>query len=117
MSDKTTVVPVGVQIATTGEYTFAMPEGTNGTGVVLVDTENGTRTNLALGDYTVTLGAGTTDGRFVLEISPVANTPTGIDEVPSDKVPSTNVRKVMVDGVLYIVKDGKAYDARGTRVK
>jgi hypothetical protein len=24
---------------------------------------------------------------------------------------------VMVDGVLYIVKDGKAYDARGTRVK
>ena len=117
MSEQTTVVPVGVKVNKAGEYTFAMPEGTNGTGVVLVDTENGTRTNLALGDYTVALGAGTTDGRFVLEISPVANTPTGIDEVPSDKVPSTNVRKVMVDGVLYIVKDGKAYDARGTRVK
>ena len=117
MSEQTTVVPVGIKVNKAGEYTFAMPEGTNRTGVVLVDTENGTRTNLALGDYTVTLGAGTTDGRFVLEISPVANTPTGIDEVPSDQVPSTNVRKVMVDGVLYIVKDGKAYDARGTRVK
>ncbi len=117
MSEQTTVVPVGVKVNKAGEYTFAMPEGTNGTGVVLVDTENDTRTNLALGDYTVTLGAGTTGGRFVLEISPVANTPTGIDEVPSDQVPSTNVRKVMVDGVLYIVKDGKAYDARGTRMK
>ena len=116
-TEKTTIVPVGIRIATAGEYTFAMPEGTNGTGVVLVDTENGTRTNLALGDYTVTLGAGTTDGRFVLEISPVANTPTGIGNVQGDNVPSTNVRKVMVDGVLYIVKDGKAYDARGTRVE
>ena len=94
-----------------------MPDGTNGTGVVLVDNIAGTRTNLALGDYTVTLGAGTTDGRFVLEISPVAQTPTGIGNIQGDGVQSTKARKVMVDGVLYIVKDGKVYDAQGTRVK
>jgi hypothetical protein len=117
MSEQTTVVPVGVKVNKAGEYTFAMPEGTNGTGVVLVDTENGTRTNLALGDYTVTLGAGTTDGRFVLEISPVANTPTGIGNVQGDNVQCTKAQKRMIDGILYIVKDGKAYDARGTRVE
>ena len=29
----------------------------------------------------------------------------------------SEVRKVMIDGILYIVKDGKMYDARGARVE
>ena len=29
----------------------------------------------------------------------------------------SEVRKVMIDGILYIVKDGKMYDARGARVQ
>ena len=27
------------------------------------------------------------------------------------------VRKVMVDGILYIVKDGQVFDARGNRIQ
>ena len=117
MSEQTTVVPVGVKITTDGEYTFAMPEGSNGTGAVLVDNIAGTRTNLGLTDYTVTLGKGTYDGRFVLELSPVAQTPTGIGEVASDQVSSTKARKVLIDGIMYIVRDGEVFDARGTKVK
>ena len=117
MSEQTTVVPVGVKITTDGEYTFAMPEGSNGTGAVLVDNIAGTRTNLGLTDYTVTLGKGTYDGRFVLELSPVAQTPTGIGEVASDQVPSAKARKVLIDGIMYIVRDGEVFDARGTKVK
>ena len=117
MSEQTTVVPVGVQIKADGEYTFAMPEGTEGIGVVLVDNVANTRTNLGLTDYTVTLSQGTIDGRFMLEISPVQQTPTDIEEVTGYGLPVTGARKVMIDGILYIVKDGKMFDARGAMVK
>ncbi len=114
--DTVTTLPVGVQLATDGNYTFAMPEGTYGTGVILVDNIAGTRTNLALTDYTVTLTAGTYDERFSLELSPIAQTPTDIETV-SDKALENGVRKVVVDGILYIVKDGEVFDARGNRVE
>ena len=111
----TKTIQVGVKIASDGEYTFAMPEGTDGVGVVLIDNIAGTRTNLALTDYTVNLTAGTYDGRFYLEISPIEQSPTGIEQTGSDRKDS--VRKVMVDGILYIVKDGRIYDATGNRVQ
>ncbi len=114
MSDQTTVVPVGVKIATTGDYTFAIPEGTAGVGVTLIDNETGIRTSLSALDYTINLSAGTYENRFVLEISPIKQMPTDIESV-SDQ--HSAVRKVMIDGILYIVKDGKVFDAHGNRVK
>ena len=115
--EQTMVVPVGVTIKNAGEYTFAMPEGTNGVGVTLVDTEANVRTSLSALDYTVSLEAGEYTGRFVLEISPIQNTPTDLGNVQGDNVQGTKARKVMIDGILYIVKDGKMYDARGARVE
>ncbi len=114
---QTTVVPVGVTIKNTGDYTFAIPEGTEGIGVTLVDNETGVRTSLSALSYTVNLTAGDYTGRFVLEISPIAQTPTGVETVTGEGLPVTGVRKVMIDGILYIVKDGKMYDARGARVQ
>lgn len=116
-SNQTTVVPVGVKIKTTGEYTFSIPEGTYGVGIVLIDNIAGTRTNLGLMDYVVTLDQGQIDNRFLLEISPIQQTPTDIEAVTGDGLQVTGARKVMIDGLLYIVKDGKVYDARGSRVK
>ncbi len=115
-NEQTTVLPMGVQIAANGEYTFAMPEGTNGIGVVLLDNIAGTRTNLGLTDYTVNLNAGTYDERFVLEISPIQYIPTDIEETEVGNQNSA-IRKVMADGILYIVKDGKVFDAQGRQVK
>ena len=114
---QTTVVPVGVKIKSAGDYTFSIPEGTDGIGVTLVDNETGVRTLLSALDYTVNLTAGTHDGRFVLEISPIYNTPTGIEEPTSDSSLKGRAQKRIIDGVLYIVKDGKIFDARGTRVE
>ncbi len=114
---QTTIVPVGVTIKSAGDYTFAIPEGTEGIGVTLVDNETGTRTSLSALDYTVTLQAGDYTGRFVLEISPIQNTPTGLEEPTSDSSLKGRAQKVMIDGILYIVKDGKIFDARGTRVE
>lgn len=114
---QTTIVPVGVSIKSAGDYTFAIPEGTEGIGVTLVDNETGTRTSLSALDYTVTLQPGDYTGRFVLEISPIQNTPTGLEEPTSDSSLKGRAQKVMIDGILYIVKDGKMFDARGARVE
>lgn len=115
--DTVTVLPVGVQLAADGAYTFAIPDGTYGTGVVLIDKVADTRTNLALTDYTVNLTAGTYDERFEIELSPIAQTPTDIETISDERLEISGVRKVVVDGVLYIVKDGVVFDAQGNRVR
>lgn len=116
ISNQATVIPVGVQIAEDGEYTFSMPDGTSGIGVTLIDNETGERTSLSALDYTINLTAGSYENRFVLEISPINETPTSIE--PSVSVtPHAEARKVCIDGILYIVREGKIYDARGTRVE
>lgn len=113
MSEQTTVVPVGVKIAADGDYTFAIPDGTAGIGVTLIDTETGIRTNLSALTYTIALTAGTYDNRFVLEFSPIRNVPTEQPDVRSQK---SEVSKVLIDGLLYIVRDNKMYDARGAMI-
>ncbi len=116
---QTTLVPVGVKVVANGEYTLAMPEGTNGEDVFLIDNAYGTRTNLGLTDYTVTLTPGTYDGRFALEFGPIQDAPTGIDEMSTVnyQLSTEEVRKVFVGGRLYIIRDGKVYDAAGQRVE
>lgn len=112
MTEQTTVVPMGVEIKTAGDYTFAIPDGTEGIGVTLIDTETGIRTSLSALDYTVNLTAGKHDSRFVLEISPIQQMPTDIDQLPIINDQSS-VKKVLIDGLLYIVKDGQLFDATG----
>ena len=109
-----TVIPVGVQVATAGEYTFAMPDGTDGVVVELIDYEYNTRTNLLFRDYTVNLPAGTNDTRFALSVKP-DKTATSMENIttPSDG----ELRKFIIDGVLYMQKDGVLYDAQGKLVR
>ena len=116
MSDQTTVVPVGVKIATDGEYTFAIPDGTEGIGITLIDNETGIRTSLSALDYTINLNAGMYNDRFLLEISPIRPISTDLENTEY-RIQNTDVRKVLIDNILYIVKDGVMYDARGSRVQ
>lgn len=117
-TEQTTIVAIGLNIITAGEYTLGMPDGTDGVGVTLVDSETGTRTNLSAGmTYTVTLAAGDYTSRFYLEISPVKETPTGLEPTTDSSLKGREVRKVLIDGVLYIIRDGKIFDARGVMVK
>lgn len=115
MSEQTTVVPVGVKITMDGDYTFSIPEGTEGVGVTLLDTETGIRTSLSALDYTVSLEAGTYNDRFLLEISPIQHIATDVESTGNDAM--NGVRKLLIDGLLYIVRDGKMFDARGARVE
>ena len=110
-----TVIPVGVQIATAGEYTFAMPDGTDGIVVELIDYETNIRTNLMLDEYTVDLAAGTNEARFALHVKPNKVT-TSLED---GEITTTNgkVRKFLIDGVLYLQKDGNIYDAQGKLIR
>lgn len=106
MDDHT--VRVGVDIKTAGEYTFSMPVAFDGTAV-LVDLLTGTRTNLALSDYTVSLNKGMYNDRFVLEIG-ARKIVTSLD---TTDLKDGNVHKFVENGVMYILRDGKRYDAQG----
>ena len=111
-----TTIPVGVQIAKAGEYTFAMPDGTDGITVELIDYETNTRTNLLLSEYTVNLTAGTCENRFALSVKP-NNTATSLDNISGETGNEASMKKFIIDGVLYMQKDGVLYDAQGHVVR
>lgn len=108
-----TIIPLGVVISAAGEYTFAMPEGTDGIVVELIDYETNTRTNMLLDNYTVNLGKGTFENRFALHVKPNKTT-TSIVDVNTN---SNGVKKYLIDGILYMQKDGVLYDAQGKLVR
>ena len=108
-----TIIPLGVVTAAAGEYTFAMPNGTDGIVVELIDYETNTRTNMLLDNYTVNLGKGTFENRFALHVKPDKTT-TSIVDVNTN---SNGVRKFIIDGILYMQKDGVLYDAQGRCVQ
>ena len=112
------VVPVGVDIATAGEYTFRMPDGTEGMVVELLDYEANTRTNLLLSDYTVTLQKGSNENRFALYIQPSkSGVSTSIENVDEGVNGGEAVMKYLIDGKLFIrTADGVLYDAQGRKL-
>lgn len=54
--------------------------------------------------------------RFVISSLPM-NTATGVDRTQGDNVAETKARKIMVNGLLYIIHGGQIYDATGAIVK
>ena len=110
-------VPVGVRVATAGEYTFRMPDGTDGIAVTLVDNATGTHTNMLMSEYTVTLNAGTIENRFYLVVDP-DRTATSVEnigeEAKGDK--AKGVEKFLIDGKLFIRTADGIFDAKGQRM-
>ena len=108
-----TTIPVGIQVAQVGTYTIALPDGTSGISATLVDNQTGTHTNLLLEDYTVTLNAGTTEGRFYIVLDPErsATAVENIGEVQGDKT-----QKFLIDGQLIIKHDGIKYNVQGEKL-
>ena len=104
-----TTIPVGVKVAAAGEYTLAMPDGTDGITALLIDYETNTTTDLLLSDYTVTLPKGSTENRFALIVKP-RKTATRIENIGEG---AKDADKYIIDGALYLQRDGKLYNAQG----
>ena len=113
--EESQTVQVGVVIRKNGTYTFSMPSNFDGT-VTLIDNFTQTRTNLAIEDYEVSLPKGEINDRFLLEIN-IRQVPTAIDGVEGGSLKDGKAHKYIENGAMYILRDGKIYDARGNKVK
>lgn len=111
------IVPVGVVAAAQGEYSFRMPDGTAGMVVELIDNYTNTTTNLLLSDYTVTLSEGTYEQRFMLHIQPEkSGISTNTEQITGGELNTNSVQKFIIDGHLYLRKDGVIYTANGSKL-
>ena len=81
-------------------------------------TKWGSKITFNIEDYEVYLNKGTINDRFELEIN-VNNAPTAIDGVTdgSGSLKDGKAHKFIMNDMLYILKDGVLYDARGNRVQ
>ena len=108
-----TTIPLGVVIRKTGDYTFSMPAGTDGTVVELIDYEANTRTNLLLSDYIVNIPAGTHTNRFALSVAP-SKIATSLESAENNAAKGIN--KYIINGQMVIVRDGANYNAMGQKL-
>ena len=105
-----TVVGLIPGVAT--DYTISF-EG-NGDGYYLNDLVTEQSTLIAEGNtYMFTADANTNATRFVISRTPIRNMPTGVDVIND----GTKARKQLINGVLYIIRDGRLYNATGAKVK
>ena len=111
-------VPVGVRTATAGEYTFRMPDGTDGISVTLVDNVTGTHTDMLMDEYTITLDAGTIENRFYLVVDPdrTATSVENIGEEAKGDEAKDQIKKFLIDGKLFIRTADGIFDAKGQRL-
>lgn len=111
-------VPVGVRVATAGEYTFRMPDGTDGISVFLIDNQTGVQTNMLLDEYTITLDAGTCENRFYLAVNPdrTATSVENIGEGAKGEEAKDQIKKFLIDGQLFIRTADGIFDAKGQRL-
>ena len=108
------VIPIGLDIHETGNYTFAMPNGTDGITAILIDYETGKETNLLLADYTTELREGTNNGRFALRVRP-NHVATAVETIIDGA--NGQIQKYIINGALYILNNGQLYDAQGRMVQ
>ena len=117
---KNTWLPVGVYIRDAGTYTFALNENNpidEVEAVYLYDKVSGVTTNLLYDTYTITTSSQLyTNTRFALNVivnrrAPQVTTDIGIPEAPDNMV-----RKILINGHVYIQRGAAIYDITGKQM-
>lgn len=115
------VIPIGYRAPAEGEYTFSINPryAENGAfeSVNLIDYETGIVTDLLKFSYTFSTERTQNDTRFALNVVKQKETPTGIENGANGANDANGVRKLLLDGKMYIILDGKMFDAQGKRVQ
>lgn len=111
-------VPVGFSVPAAGEFTIGLSNDqiSGVQSVWLTDNEMNITWDLMSGDYEFNVGQKETNNtRFTLRIVMTPQTPTDIGG--GGEPDRRDVRKVIFNDKLYIIVDGKVYDATGKTVK
>lgn len=115
LCDTTTVVPVGTQLKDNDMYAFHMSQSIDGVTPYLYDAELGIYTNLLVDDYYFTAETARRTGRFFLIFGYQApSTPTGVNTGAVDSDGGGGPQKFIRNGMLFILNNGKLYNANGS---
>lgn len=108
------IIPLQLFSPTKAEYTLSLDSNPD-EDVYLM--RNGNIVwNLTSSDYTFELNEGTDDTYALQVIRRVNNTATGVDAIDADNHGTDFVEKMIVNGQLFILRDGALYDALGKKV-
>ena len=114
LEDNVANYPLTIVAPTTGDYRLSLVNHL-AEGIHLYLTFNGEAiADLTEGEYTLTLGKETSKAYGLRLVRGPRGTVTGVDEALGGK---ENVEKVVMDGVLYIIRQGKVYDAQGKFIR
>lgn len=118
---KNTWMPVGVYIRDAGTYTFALNENNpidEVEAVYLYDKTTGTTTNLLNESYTITTSKQVyTNKRFSLNVILNRRAPqVTTDIIDPSGAPDDMVRKILINGHVYIQRGAAIYDITGKQM-
>ena len=118
---KNTWLPVGVYIRDAGTYTFALSENNpidEVEAVYLYDKTTGTTTNLLNESYTITTNKQVyTNKRFSLNVILNRRAPqVTTDIIDPSGAPDEMVRKILINGHVYIQRGAAIYDITGKQM-
>ncbi len=108
--------PLTISAPVAGEYIITNVNANTNTDFALYLTQNGVViANLSEGDYTLYLNGGTTH-EYGLRIGARApQTTTGVDEAVVDA--QGEIKKVLIDNKVYIIRGNNVYTVDGQMVK
>lgn len=111
----TDTVALVVKTGMGGSYTIALPNENDDYDVVLVDKFEQQVNVLTPEGYPIQVEPGITRNRFYLVFAPKTGTsqPDGPTTNLQKTATDTNVRKVLINGKIYIVRDNRLYDITG----
>ena len=115
------VIPVGYRAPEEGEYTFSInpryAESEAFEQVNLIDYQEGAVTNLLQSSYSFTTARTQNDARFAINVVKRQDMLTDIKNGASGINDANGPRKVLINDKMYIIVDGKMYDATGKMLK
>ncbi len=109
---------IGFRAGEDNSYTLRFEYNESNDPLYILDTENRIYTRVLTDQtYQFTTNDKAAHSRFVLTRTDGFATPTGIDDVQGDKVHEAKAKKFIMDDKMYILFNGRVFDATGKAVK
>ena len=109
---------IGFRAGEDNSYTLRFEYNESDDPLYILDTENRIYTRVLTDQtYQFTTNDKAAHSRFVLTRTDGQMTPTGIDDVQGDKVHEAKAKKFIMDDKMYILFNGRVFDATGKAVK
>ena len=105
--------PLTLHAPAAGTYSIAM-QTANGAELYLTK-DGAVMWDLSKSTYTIELAQGTNEGYGLLLKMP--QTPTGIESISDEGLAIRGAQKVIIDGRMYLVREGRMFDALGILIK